>query len=128
METRHAETSLTASLLASDLREEILSKPKQDPDQLPVFGMEPGEYGKVRMYFDDRDDYNGLEDNPVTDLKGNPMPGMERFSRSVQIRRVSEEDYQKEDITGVSRLFLYTVVVRKDGKEETRLEWLEARP
>ena len=128
METKHSRDRLTASLLASGLREEILSKPLRDPNQPPVFGKEPGEYGNVRIYFDDRDDYDGLEDNPVTDLKGNPMPGMERYSRTIKILRVSEDDPQKEDKTGISRLFLYTVVVRKDGAEQTRLEWLEARP
>ncbi len=127
-ETHHARARLSASLLAVDLREEILSKPARDPDQPPVFGREPGEYGNVRMYLDDRDDYGDLEDNPVTDLRGNQIPGMEKFSRKVSIRRVLEEDPSKAADDKPSRLYQYFVVVQKDGAEMYRLDWLEARP
>ncbi len=128
IETQLAHDRLIASTLAADLRAEILSKPKQDPNQPPVFGREPGEYGNIRLYLDDRDDYDGLEDNPVTDIKGNPIPGMERFARRIQIRRALEGDPSKEDDKGTSRLWRYTVTVSKDGKDLSRIEWLEARP
>ncbi len=128
IETRFAQDRLIASTLAVDLREEILSKPRQDPDQPAIFGREPGEYRNIRLYLDDRDDYDGLEDNPVTDIKGNPVPGMERFSRRVQIRHVLEDDTSKNDEKGTSRLWQYTVTVSKDGKEMSRLEWLDSRP
>lgn len=125
-EAGHARERLQAALLAEDLREEILSKPPVDPDQPPLFGREPGEYGNVRMYLDDRDDYGGLEDKPVTDLKGYPTAGMEKFSRTVHIRRVLEDDPMKDARDKPSRTYLYSVIVMKGDAEAYRLEWLEA--
>lgn len=136
-EAGHAREKLQAALLAEDLREEMLSKPSSDPDQPPMFapsgddsirgiGREPGEYGNVRVYLDDRDDYADLEDRPVTDLKGNPIPGMEKFSRIVRIRRVMEDEPAKDAGDRPSRMRLYAVIVKKADVEVYRLEWLEA--
>lgn len=125
-EAGQARERLQASLLAEDLREEILSKSVSDPDQIPLFGREPGEYGNVRLYLDDRDDYMGLEDKPVTDLKGNLIPGMEKFSRKVGISKVIEDNSEKIAGDKHSRMYLYSVVVEKGGQEAYRLEWLEA--
>lgn len=124
-EAQQARERLQAALLAEDLREEILSKPAVDPDQVPMFGREPGEYGNVRMYLDDRDDYMGLEDKPAADLKGNPIPGMEKFSRNVGIVKVLEDDPSRVAGDKASRVYLYSVVVEKGGQEAYRLEWLE---
>lgn len=127
-EADHSQGRLTAAMLASDLREEILSKSVRDPDQPPVFGREPGEYGPVRMYLDDRDDYLDLSDRPAADLKGNPIPGVEDYSRTVEIRRVSESDPSTAAGAAPSRLYRYSVTVQKAGAEVYRLEWLDAVP
>ncbi len=124
-EAGQARERLQAALLAEDLLEEILSKPANAPDQPSMFGREPGEYGNVRMYLDDRDDYSDLEDKPVTDLRGNPIPGMEKFSRMVRIRKVLEDDPTKDAGDKPSRMYLYSVVVKKGNAEAYRLEWLE---
>lgn len=124
-QAQHARGMLQAALLAEDMREEILSKPVSDPDQAPAFGREPGEYGNIRMYLDDRDDYSDLEDNPVTDLKGNPIPGMEKYSRSVRIRKVLEDAPTKDAGDKPSRMYLYSVWVKKGNTEAYHLEWLE---
>lgn len=125
-EAQQARERLQAALLAEDLREEILSKASSDPDQIPLFGREPGEYGAIRMYLDDRDDYMGLEDKPATDLKGNPIPGMEKYSRKIGITKVLEDDPSQPAGNQPSRMYLYSVVVEKGGWEAYRLEWLEA--
>ncbi len=125
LESRLAKDRMGASLLAVDLREEILSKAALDPDGVPVLGREPGESGDVRMRFDDQDDYQGLVDRPASDIGGNALAGMERIWRSVKIESVAAEIPAGPAIFpspfGLRR---FTVTVYRQNVELAHLTWL----
>ena len=125
IESRLAKDRMGAALLAADLREEILSKASVDPDGKPQFGPEDGEKGRGRISFDDQDDYEGVTDRPVTDIRGNLLPGMDRIWRTCRIERVSPDNPDGPAIatqpTGLRR---FTVTVFRDEAELAHLTWL----
>ena len=125
LESRLAKDRMSSALLAADLREEILSKASVDPDGGPQFGPEAGEKGRVRLSLDDQDDYAGLVDRPVTDIRGNELPGMERIWRACRIERVSPENPDGPSIdTAPGGLRRFTVTVFRDESELAHLTWL----
>ena len=125
LESRIAKERMRASLLAADLREEILSKPSVDPDGKPKFGREPGESGHRRISFDDQDDYNGLVDRPVSDIGGEKLSGMDRLWRTVQIESVSTNQPAGPAVdTSPLGLRRFTVSVYRDQAELAHLVWL----
>ncbi|MBI4179324.1 prepilin-type N-terminal cleavage/methylation domain-containing protein [bacterium] len=129
VESRLAQSRMAAVLLASDLREEILSKPPVDPNEPPVLGRESSEFRResasARIDYDDQDDYQDLVDRPATDIGGTPLSGMDRIWRRVRIESVSKTDPSGPSIdTQPLGLRRFTVTVYKDEIELTRLVWL----
>lgn len=125
LESRTAKDRMRASLLAVDLREEILSKPSVDPDGHARFGREAGEAGANRISYDDQDDYHGLMDRPVSDIAGTPIAGMERIRRSVRVETVSAGEPSGPAIdTNPLGLRRFTVTIYRDQTELAHLTWL----
>ncbi len=125
MESRMAKDRMGASLLAADLREEILSKPSLDPDGRPVLGREPDESGTNRMSYDDQDDYAGLIDRPASDIGGNPLSGMERIRREIKVESVSPENPAgPPGLPSPYGLRRFTVSVYHQNTELAHLTWL----
>lgn len=128
IESRLAKDRMSAALLAADLREEILSKFSVDPGGTPQFGLESGDGprpARGRLSFDDQDDYEGLVDRPVTDIRGNPLPGVDRIWRTCRIERVSPDNPDGPSIdTRPIGLRRFTVTVFRDEAELAHLTWL----
>jgi|GEM_PF-6100653 len=90
---------LTARNLAKDLMEEVLSKAhwKTDGDACGGGGALAPETGEIRWVgmgsptFNDVDDYNNFVDNPITDIKKNPLP-YPGFRRSVIVKFLNPVD------------------------------------
>jgi type II secretory pathway pseudopilin PulG len=78
----------SAQLLADDLLAEITAKAYADPDLAGAFGIDPGEQWSSRRTFDDVDDYDGYTETPPKDPAGVPIPGYERWTRSVRVERI----------------------------------------
>ena len=125
LESRMAKDRMSAALLATDLREEILSKAPVEPDGTPVFGPEGGEAEMGRISFDDQDDYQGLVDKPVSDISGIPISGMEKIWRTVRIERVSPTRPEGPAIdTSPIGLRRFTVTLYSNQVELAHLTWL----
>lgn len=128
LESRLAESRLAGVMLATDLREEILSRPPVDLDGKAVLGREADEAGITvpgRLQFDDQDDYQALVDRPASDVGGQPLSGMERIWRAVRVESVSAESPAGASVdTRPLGLRRFTVTVYKDQTELTHLVWL----
>jgi len=72
-------------LLARDLMAEILRQPYEDPNQLPVFGHEPGEATNTRADCDDVDDYDGYSGSPPQYRDGTPIPSTDGYERTATV-------------------------------------------
>ena len=116
---------ITAILMAQDLMAEILTKPYEDPDGSPVFGVEPGELTINRAAFDDVDDYSGWSSTPKY-RDGTDWPDRTTWLRVVKVGFVAVSDMATEIFTdsGVKRI---TVVVENDGKTLATLTAIRAR-
>lgn len=79
-------------LLAQELMSEILVTPYEDPDQVPVWGLEGAENTGVRSAFDDVDDYADWSTRPPEDKSGNPHTGLSLWERSVRVNLVDPDD------------------------------------
>ena len=80
------------TLLAQQLMAEALQREYSEPDDLPVFGCEPGEGGPSRLAFDDVDDYHQWSASPPQRKDGTPIPGHEGWQRSVEVALVASAD------------------------------------
>ncbi len=104
-QSRYADREL-ASVLAQDLMTQILAQPYHDPDGTTGFGVAAGESIALRINLDDSDDFDGYTESPPTDDQGNVLPGLERFTRSVEVDYVrldSPATISNSD-TGVKRM------------------------
>lgn len=114
-----------ALLLAEDLLNEILNQPYEDPDGGIAFGIEVGETLTLRTSFDDTDDYHGITEAPPADADGNAIPGAERFSRSVVVQWVEQDDPEtvSPSETGIKQV---AVTVTLAGKTMAELSGLRS--
>jgi MSHA pilin protein MshD len=70
-------TQAESAALAAAYLTEIVARPFDDPD---------GVDGEVqRRFFDDLDDYNGLNDSGARDASGGVIPGANRFNIRVTV-------------------------------------------
>jgi len=99
------------SFLASGLMGEIMTLAYEDPNKVPVFGLEPGESPATRSNYDDVDDYNGWTESPPADRNGVALPGLSGWQRSVKVEWVMASDPNQVSMveTGAKRV---TVTVK----------------
>lgn len=73
--------------LANDLLAEIQTKHWADPiGGVGSFGVGAGEYdGTTRTAYNDVDDYDGWKQSPPLEIDGNPVPGFDGWTRSVNV-------------------------------------------
>jgi hypothetical protein len=115
-----------ALILAEDLLNEVLAEPYADADGGGIaLGLELGELFALGASFDDADDYDGYHEAPPTDADGQPIPGAERFTRTVAVQWVEPDDPDAVSAseTGVKRV---TVTVSIAGRELAALSGLRA--
>jgi hypothetical protein len=112
-QSRNAQDTVYASMLARALMEEIMRLPVTDPHGYTTFGPDPGETS--RSLYDNVDDYHGYTDGPnnIADLAGNVYSGeYQPFVRSVTVTAVPASP------TGWNRTInglLVTVTVSRNG-------------
>lgn len=112
-QSRNAEDTVYASMLARTLMEEVMRLPVTDPQGYTTFGPDPGETS--RSLYDNVDDYHGFTDGPnnIADLAGNVYSSeYQPFVRSVTVAAVSTNP------TGWNRTInglLVTVTVSRNG-------------
>jgi MSHA pilin protein MshD len=84
MQSRNAQDTVHASMLARALMDEIIRLPYTDPHGYTNLGPDPGE--NTRSQYDNIKDYHGYTDGPtnLSDLAGNVYPSeLQGFTRSV---------------------------------------------
>lgn len=114
-------------LLASSLMSEILSQEYYDPNETPVFGLEPSENPLLRSTFDDVDDYAGWTASPPQNRDGTLIPGLTGWRQSVQIIVVDPAvlSAEKFNDTGVKRV---TVTITRNNVVEATLVGVKTGP
>ena len=93
--TAHARNAdyARAALLAEALMSEILLRRYEEGGGIGTLGLDAGEADMPgRTGYDDVDDYYRLSDAPPRDRMGNPLPGYEGWSRTVNVRVISGVD------------------------------------
>ncbi len=84
------ERRMIARTLGEMLMTEIMCTAYEDPDEDPVFGLEPNEVSAVnRNAYDDVDDFDGLDDDPVRWHEGMQIPLRDGWTREVDVKCVS---------------------------------------
>lgn len=78
--------------LAHDLLGEIRRKAYRDPDTTAADPIGPDDDEKSRSSFNDVDDYDGHEEDPVLDSSGVELPGFVGFARRTRVVLISTED------------------------------------
>ena len=112
-QSRNAQDTVYASMLARALMEEITRLPIADPNGYTAFGPDPGDTS--RSLYDNVDDYHLYTDGPnnIADLAGNLYPATyQPFVRSVTVTAVAMTP------SGWSRTIngmLITVTVSRNG-------------
>lgn len=107
-------------LLAESLMAEILQQDYLDPNDTPVFGIEPGESASTRADFDDVDDYDGWSSTPPAQQDGTQIPDLADWERSVSVQWVDPDNIMqvKGAESGAKRV---TVTVSCDSKQVSSL-------
>ena len=103
------------------LTHEILQQSYTEPVSTPAFGAESGE--ATRTAFDDVDDYNGLNETPLTNRDGSAIgvPGPATWRRTVSVVWVNPStlaDASPQAETGVKKI---TVTVLHRGFAAAKL-------
>lgn len=113
-----AEDRLRAVLLATDLVDEVRSRALVEPDTgvASAWGREAGEAGADRSVLDDIDDYDGLEEAPPRDPVGAPIPGLDGWSRRVEVETVEVDDPSRTATSGTTPLRRVRVTVSRSGE------------
>jgi hypothetical protein len=99
------------SFLADGLMGEIMTLAYEEPNGVPVFGLDAGEVPTSRSNYDDVDDYNGWTESPPADRNGVALPGLSGWQRSVKVEWVLASDPNQVSLveTGAKRI---TVTVK----------------
>ncbi len=107
---------LLASNLANEMLGEISTKLFVDPDSVNVdsLGVESNELAVQRRYFDDIDDFDGIENTPPQLSNGASYTNLQGWTRSVIVQHVEVANPSSSSLTetGLKRV---RVVVQKDG-------------
>jgi MSHA pilin protein MshD len=114
-----------AALLAEALMSEILLRRYEEGGGIGTLGLDAGEADMPgRTGYDDVDDYHRLDDTPPRDRLGNPLPGYNGWSRTVNVRVVSGVSLLGIVLvdSGVKEI---TVDVMRDGGRLARLTALK---
>lgn len=115
--------SLTGTLLAEALLNEISTLAYAEPSGATTLGPDAGETGKAT--FDDIDDYDNWSESPITDSTAAAISGMSNWSRSVRVYRalVSSPDANSATETGLKRI---EVTVKFSGRVVASLSALRS--
>jgi len=114
MAQRNLGERAVGQLLASSLMSEIMNQNYHDPNETPLFGIEPLDNPPLRSNFDDVDDYNGWSASPPQNRDGTVIPGLTGWAQIVQVHRVDPADFsvQKGTDSGVKRI---TVTITRNN-------------
>ena len=93
-------------LLAQELMTEILNQEYVEPVDVARFGPETNEGGINRVIYDDVDDYHGWTASPPQQKNGTVESSLTGWTRTVQVRYVTEDDYSVTSAadTGAKRI------------------------
>jgi hypothetical protein len=84
--------SAVGSFLANGLMGEIMTLAYEEPNGVPLFGLDAGELPTSRSNYDDVDDFNGWTESPPADRNGVALPGLSGWQRSVRVEWVMASD------------------------------------
>lgn len=120
-----AERYQDAEALGQQLLAEILQQPYKDPDQLPLLGLELGEFSNNRSTWDDVDDYHGWS-APPQHKSGTPFPGYGKWTQQVTVRyaKISDPNAISLSDSGLKRI---TVKVIDPTGRVTTIEALRSK-
>lgn len=100
--------------LAQQLMSEILRQSYEEQSETPAFGRETSELSTSRAEYDDVDDYDGWSASPPQRKEGTVIPGLEGWTRSVNVAWVDPADLSQE-VGFDTRVKRITVAVVQDG-------------
>jgi type II secretory pathway pseudopilin PulG len=102
-----ASRQVRAKKLAEELLAEALTQRYREPGATGLLGIDVGEILSTgRSGFDDVDDYHGWTESPPRTPAGLPMPGLDGWTRSVEVSWVDPADLTqpRSAETGVKRV------------------------
>jgi prepilin-type N-terminal cleavage/methylation domain-containing protein len=104
-----------AACLADDLLCEVLQKRYGDPSGAVEVQVDGDEVPQQKTSFDDVDDYHGWKENPPQDQSGQPITGLDNWTRGVRVELVEPAEPTKVSPSdqGLKRI---TVEVVKGGQ------------
>lgn len=113
-------------LLAADLLAEIQALPYDDPNDIPLLGIELSELLSGRAGFDDVDDYDGLTESPPKDSSGKPLNDFADWGRRVRVDYVNllNPALTSGSDTGVKRI---TVQAVRNGRVVAQVVGIRTR-
>jgi len=117
--------TLSGTLLAEGLLNEITQLPYADPSGSAIFGIDAGEVAGNKSTFDDIDDFDNWSESPPKSPENTTLPNMTKWSRSVRIYRAltSSPESNSATETGLKRI---EVTVSYSGKIVCLLKALRA--
>jgi hypothetical protein len=118
--------SAIAGSLADSLLHEVLQRRYEDPAGSADLQVDGDEVPLQKTTFDDVDDYHGWQENPPQDASGQPIAGLDDWTRSVRVELVEPGDPNKDSATdqGLKRV---TIEVIKNGQIRASRSGLRAR-
>lgn len=117
--------SLTGSLLAEGLVNEVTALAYVEPSGSATLGLDSGEVASDKTTFDDVDDFDNWTESPPKAPGGTAISGMSRWTRSVRVYRAlaSAPDSNSATESGLKRI---EVSVSYAGKVVYKLNALRA--
>jgi prepilin-type N-terminal cleavage/methylation domain-containing protein len=104
-----------AACLADDLLSEVIQKHYSDPSGASEVQVDGDEVPQQKTSFDDVDDYHGWKENPPQDHSGQPIAGLDDWTRGVRVELVEPAEPNKASASdqGLKRII---VEVEKGGR------------
>ncbi|MBS0192255.1 MAG: hypothetical protein U0573_06495 [Phycisphaerales bacterium] len=117
--------SVTGTLLAESLMNDILLLPYADPAGGTFIGIDSGESAANKSTFDDVDDFDQWTESPPTSSTGTTMAGFAGWTRSVRVYRasLSNPDSNSGAESGLKRI---EVTVKFGSKDVCKLTSLRS--
>lgn len=108
-------------LIAAELMSELMAMPFSDPDDTPLFGLEPTDDSSSRAGLDDFDDYVSWCASPPQQSDGTEMADLTGWQRCVTIRKVRPTNITQPLALLDEGLRDVVVTVTRNGIEIARL-------
>lgn len=106
--------------LADQLLEEIMQSEYEDPDDIPIFGVESGEGSGDRKDWDDVDDYSSWSLSPPKNKENQEVEGYDGWTRTATVQLASVADPLVVPASDEGLKLITVTATDPDGNTTTR--------